>query len=69
MTQDMKQNIQMGNMGFAERERQTAVQPDLKSGCKEYKDFQSDRRIANADIRSVRIANPLEQLANPLNRG
>lgn len=77
MKRDMKRNIQMRNMKFTERKQHTYasstyVQPDLalwslategtqESGCKEYKDLKSDRRIANADIRSGRIANPLEQ--------
>ena len=67
MTHDMKQNIKMKNMVFTERKQHSVVmadffvQPDLKSGCKEYKDLQSDKRIANADIQSERIANPLER--------
>ena len=67
MTHDMKRNIQMRNMVFTERKQlsvvmaDSIVQPDLQSGCKEYKDLQSDKRIANADIQSERIANPLER--------
>ena len=57
MIQDMKRNIQMRNMGFTASKQQTVVQPDLQSGCKEYKDLKSDRCIANADIQSKRIAN------------
>jgi len=40
------------------------VQSDLKSDCSEYKDFQSDKRITNADTHGERIANPLEQAPN-----
>ena len=50
MIQDMKRNIQMKNMGFTSSKLQTVVQPDLQSGCKEYKDLQSDKRFTNADI-------------------
>jgi len=34
---------------------------DLQSDSIEYKDFQSDKRITNADTHSERIANPLER--------
>jgi len=37
------------------------VQPDLQSGCIEYKDLQSERRITNAYTQSERITNPLER--------
>ena len=56
----MKRNIKMRNMAFTERKQLSAVmadslvQPDLQSGCKEYKDLQSDKRITNADIQSER---------------
>lgn len=40
------------------------VQSDFKSDCSEYKDFQSDKRITNADTHGERIANPLEQAPN-----
>ncbi len=67
MTHNMKRNIQTRNMEFTERKQlsvvmaDSLVQPDLQSGCKEYKDLQSDKRITNADIQSERIANPLER--------
>lgn len=43
------------------------AQSDLQPDCSEYKDFQSDKCITNADIHSERIANPLERvfLSNP----
>ena len=69
MIQDMKRNIQMRNMGFTSSKLQTVVQPDFQSGCKEYKDLKSDRCIANADIQSKRIANPLEQDIQMRNMG
>ena len=40
------------------------VQSDLKSDGSEYKDFQSDKRITNADTHGERIANPLERVPN-----
>ena len=35
----------------------SAVQPDLESGCSDYKDLQSDGGIINANTQSGRIAN------------